>query len=183
MQISNKPTGFSNPGFHVARCCGIIQLGTIFLYGHWKPMLRIEWELPRELRPFKAGEPEQPKIISREYSASLYGESHLKKHLISWFGFEFVNIFATNLDITMILGAPCLLNISHKTDQNGRWFEMVEEVHGARPEDNVPEAINQPRVLQLTEEHFDQRLYEKLPAFLKDKIAGSQEFKKLHNIA
>lgn len=179
MNISDKPPGLSPEGFHIARCFGFIHLGTIFIYGHWKQMIRLEFELPNECRVFKQGENEKPKVVTREYAASLYGKSHLKTHLISWFGEEFVNIFSQNFDISMLLGAPCLLRLSHKRSSTNKWYEEIEELHAVRDTDDVPDPINPIRSLVLNEQEFDARVFNELPKFIQEKIKGSQEYMKM----
>lgn len=179
MNVSNRPPGFSTEGYHVARCTGIIHLGTLFLYEHWKAMVRLEFEMPNDVRPFNPQQPPQPKRISREYAASLYGASHLKAHLVSWFGEAFVNIFSQNFDVSMILGAACTIKIIHKVNGLGKWYEEIDQILPVRKGEVVPPQFNKTRSLILNPEQFDQETFNSLPQFLQDKIKTSQEYQKM----
>lgn len=181
MNVDNKPTSLSPEGYHKARCIGIIQIGTIYFPSHnkWKDTIRLEFELPEELKIYEASKGEQPKILTREYTKSLYGKSHLKSHLITWFGEEFVRQTEANFDLNLLLGEAALIRTSHQRSQGGRWFDQIDEIHAIRPGDEMPPRINQVRTLVLTHNEFDDKLFNSLPQFLRNKIAGSQEFQKM----
>lgn len=179
VNVSDKPPILSPEGYHIAYCTGIIEIGTVFVYGHHKKMLRLEFELPNEVRVFNINEPERPKLITKEYAASLYGESWLKKHLISWFGVDFVEVFSKDYDVCMLLGQKCVLRTVHKLSNQNKWYEDISEIHSAKEDVDYPAQTYKNRVLLLNHDGFDKNVFMQLPLFLQDKIKGSQEYRKL----
>lgn len=179
INVSDKPPALSPEGYHIAYCIGVIQIGTIYVYNHYKNMLRLEFELPNEIRTFNPADGPKPKMLTKEYAASLYGESWLKKHLISWFGVEFVETFSKDYDVSMLLGQKCIVRNVHKVSSQNKWYEDITEIHPYNDEYDYPAQQYPNRVLLLGEDSFDKALFLRLPQFLQDKIKGSQEYKKL----
>jgi hypothetical protein len=179
MPINSKPIGLSAEGLHVARCYALVQLGTIYIPDKWQSRVRISWELPNDQRVFVKGHKPAPKTVSKEYASNLYGNSWLKKHLISWFGQEVMNrLDETNnegFDPFIVVGQPCLLSIVHLRSGKGAWYEDIDGVFPLRHGDVCPAQYNPTKVL--TMENFSFEIFNSLPEFVQKKIMGSKEWK------
>jgi hypothetical protein len=135
----------------------------------------ISWELADELmadgRPFSA---------SKTYTWSMHEKATLRKDLESWRGkaftdedFEGPNAFNTK----KLLGAPCMLTISHETKGDKTFSKVVsigKLLKGVQP----PPLVNKIQYLALTEE-FDPEVYAGLSDKMKALIAESPEYQEI----
>lgn len=177
-----KATGtVSDPcpaGNHVARCIGLIDLGTQEETYQGKPKrqrkILIKWETPLETKVFKEENGEQPYIISKEYTMSLADKSNLKKDLESWRGRAFTEQELAGFDLKNVLGVPCLVNVIH----NDNGYAKITNVSPLPKGTTCPEAINVPfQYFSLDE--FDKVAFDSLSEFWKKKIESSPEYKSL----
>lgn len=184
-QNRSKPRELVPAGNHIARCVSMIEIGTVLEQGFGGKMQKltkvmIGWELPEETRVFDESKGEQPMMISKEYTLSMNEKSNLRADLTSWRGKGFTEEEAKSFDITVLLGIPCMLNISHVPKQKNP-SELREKITlAAIPKGfKAPQQVNPLTILSYDE--FDDRVFEKLPDFLKDKIKSSEEYKILNS--
>lgn len=167
-------------GSYPARCYSMVHLGTIEenILGTVKKLnkVRVTWELPTELKVFKEENGEQPQVISKEFTLSMHEKATLRNFLKNWRGKDFTDEEAKAFDIEKLIGAPCLLNITHKTKKDNSGFYAEIGSVSAMPKGYVcPDAINQKFVF--TYENFDLDKFNLLPEFLKNKMVNSDEYK------
>ena len=171
-------------GNYIARCYKMIEIGTVdeIILGEKKTMhkVRIGWELPTELRVFDKEKGEQPLVIDKEYTLSMHEKSALRKDLKSWRGKDFTEEQAKSFDIAKLLGAPCMLNIIHKTTRGGKDYAMISNISSLPKGFNCPPQINDTFEWNF-EDKFDAAELEKMPDFIKDKVKSSAEYKTLMN--
>jgi len=168
-------------GNYVARCYKMVEIGTCdeeFL-GVKKQMhkVRIGWELPTELKVFKAENGEQPCVIDKEYTLSLAEKANLRKDLQSWRGKAFSDDEAEAFDITKLLGVPCMLNIIHvqgKKDPT-KTYQAIGSVSPMPKGLVCPPQVNETFVFDF--ENFDESKFNTLPDFLKEQIVKTPEYK------
>lgn len=167
-------------GNHVARCYGMIEIGTIteIILGESKTMhkVMIDWELPNEKAVFNEEKGEQPFVFSKEFTLSMHEKASLRLMLTSWRGMKFSDAEASNFDITKLIGVPCMLNIIHKASKDG--LKVYANLAGVTPLPkgfNCPDAITPQRILSF--DNWDQEVYMCLPDWLADKIGGSVQYK------
>lgn len=179
---SNGSTSFEPiaTGNYPARCYSMVHLGTIEenILGTLKKLnkVRITWELPTELKVFKEENGEQPQVISKEFTLSLHEKATLRGFLKNWRGKDFTDEEAKSFDIEKLVGAPCMLNITHKTKKDGSGIYAEIGSVSAMPKGFVcPESINTPFVF--TYEEFDENKFNSLPDFMKNKMVNSDEYK------
>lgn len=187
MQIIAKNDGGSferepiPAGSYAARCYSMIQLGTNTenILGKDKELnkVRITWELPTELKVFKEENGEQPLVISKEFTLSMNEKSNLRKFLESWRGKAFTEQEAEAFDITKLIGAPCLISITHRTAKSGSVYANISSVSMLPKGMECPPQINTTQILAFSE--FDQELFNSLPDFLRNKIVTSVEYKEM----
>lgn len=167
-------------GNYPARCYSMIHIGTVEenIMGTLKRLnkVRITWELPTELKVFKEENGEQPCVISKEFTLSMHEKATLRGFLKNWRGKDFTDEEAKAFDIEKLIGAPCMLNITHKTkkDNSGVYAEIgsISTMPKGFP---CPEQINPTFVW--TYDTFDVDKFNSLPEYLKNKMVHSDEYK------
>lgn len=173
-------------GSYPARCYSMVHIGTVeeVIMGATKKLnkVRITWELPTELKVFKEENGEQPQIISKEFTLSLHEKSTLRAFLKNWRGLDFTEEEAKAFDVTKLIGAPCMLNITHKNKKDGSGvYAEIGSVSKLPKGFACPDAINEPFVF--TYEDYSLEKFNALPEFLRNKMINSDEYKALSNPA
>jgi len=181
----STPRELIEPGTYVARCYQMIHIGTVeeTILGDTKTLnkVRIGWELPTELKVFKEEDGPKPLVISKEYTLSLHEKSALRKDLKSWRGKDFTPDQAQQFDITNLIGAACLITITHKPSKDGtKHYEEIASISNVVKGMEVPEAINKPLILEY--DNWSEETFNSLPNFIKDKIATSIEYNHMRNL-
>lgn len=168
-------------GTYPARCYQMVHIGTVTenVMGSEKTLnkVRITWEIPTELKEFKAGEGEKPYVVSKEFTLSLHEKATLRKFLESWRGKNFTDDEAKSFDITKLLGVACMISITHKTTQSGKTYAEISNVSPVMKGFTVPPQIN-PSV-ELNYENFDFNVFNSLPEYIRNKMKESVDYKKM----
>lgn len=167
-------------GNYPARCYSMIHIGTVdeVILGVTKTLnkVRITWELPSELKVFKEENGEQPHVISKEFTLSMHEKATLRNFLKNWRGKDFSEEEAKSFDIEKLIGAPCMLNITHKKSKDGtKTYAEIGSISTMPKGFPCPEQINPSFVW--TYEDFDIEKFNLLPDFLKAKMVNSVEYK------
>jgi hypothetical protein len=178
----SKPRELVPAGSHAARCYSMILLGTLTeeYMGEKKKMVkvRISWELPEELRVFDESKGEQPMVISKEYTLSMYEMANLRKDLEGWRGQSFTEEEAKVFDITKLLGKPCLLSIIHDANKQGKAYARISSISTLPKSMVCPAQINTNFEFNFAEK-FNIDALEAMPEFIRLKIKSSDEYKAL----
>lgn len=166
-------------GSYPARCYSMIHIGTIDenFQGEIKTMnkVRITFELPTELKVFKEENGEQPHVISKEFTLSLHEKATLRSFLKNWRGQDFTEEEAKSFDIEKLIGAACMLNITHKKSKDGtKTYAEIGSVSKLPKGLECPAQINPSYVW--TYDNFDQEKFNKIPEFLRQKMVTSFEY-------
>jgi hypothetical protein len=179
---SNGSTNFEPiaTGNYPARCYSMVHIGTVEenILGTIKKLnkVRITWELPTELKVFKEENGEQPCVISKEFTLSLHEKATLRSFLKNWRGKDFTDDEAKSFDIEKLVGAPCMLNITHKTKKDGSGvYAEIGSVSAMPKGFACPDQVNPSFVF--TYENFDAQKFGELPDFIKNKMVNSDEYK------
>lgn len=167
-------------GNHVARCYGIIEIGTVeeVVMGEKKQMhkIMIDWELPNETTVFKEENGEQPFVYSKDFTLSMNEKSNLRKMITAWTGKTLTDKEAENFDLTSLIGSACMLNIVHNKSKDGsKTYANLAGVTPLPKGFTCPEPYNKKRCLDF--ENWDQEVFMSLPTWLSDKICSSKEYK------
>lgn len=160
-------------GTHLARCYGIIDLGTSmtdFLDKNGKPKSRSQimarFELPEELmsdgRPFS---------VAAFWTNSTNEKATLRIVLDTWRGRPMTNEEADRFDLNKIVGVPGLVTLG----KNQKGKIKVMGVGPLMKNQKCPPQVNTTSVLWLDE--FDRDVFDKLPDGLRDIIKRSDEYK------
>lgn len=137
MPIAKETSAPRNPipvGMHHAICYGVIDLGTQqprpgsqFHTGPSRKVM-IMWEFPDERIELERDgrRVDLPRALSKEYTLSLHKKAGLRHALVSWRGRQFTDEELKGFDLKNVLGANCMINITHK--ENG-----YEEINAITP--------------------------------------------------
>ena len=180
---SGTPRELTPAGNYVARCYSMIHIGTVedTFKGEKKRFnkVRIGWELPHETKVFDEKKGPEPFVISKEFTLSMNEKANLRKMLESWRGKGFTEDEAKSFDITKLIGATCMINITHKpkvSDPTSHYAEVSAVT--PMPKGMVcPDQVNPTLLWEY--DKADMQVFEKLPDFLKEKIRLSDEWKRI----
>lgn len=170
MIVSDKTETKYTPvdaGMHIARCYMIAELGIQKSNNpsyNDAPKLMIGWELIDSTIEID-GE-ELPRVMSREFTSSIGPKANLRKVLASWRGRDFTAAELESFDLDTIVGAPCYLNVVHKTSGD-KTYANIESVVP------LPAGIDCPKgqLPAVTYDLADGDPPETIPAWIRDKIA------------
>ncbi len=117
-------------GTHQAVCYAVWDLGfQKTTYNNQEKIQHkavISWEINKTIT--KEGEYHGKRfVISNRYTVSMYHESHLRKHLESWFGRSFEDEEKIGYDLEKLVGKNCLLNIVHN-EKDGKTYANISGV-------------------------------------------------------
>ena len=175
------------PGAYVARCYQVIDLGTQTSDGQFGQKsahkLRLSWELFGE---DDDGQPltvtydgkTLPMTVSKNYTVSLHEKASLRKDLTAWRGRNFSDEEARAFDVSKLLGAYALINVTNSVGNNGKTYANVA---GLSPLPK-PLAASKPEgvhaLTQLDLDKPDMAVFDALPAWLQDQIKAAPEWNK-----
>lgn len=164
-------------GNHVARCYGMIEIGTIkeeagIYAGKELHKVRLTWETPHEAHDFGKGL--QPFSVSKEFTLSMNEKATLRKMLESWRGKSFSEEEAKRFDITKLLGVPCMINVIHKTSGKGSKYADISSIATLPKGLEAPAQINP--TYELSFDNWSDNLFDSLPDFIKNKIRSSKQY-------
>lgn len=167
-------------GNHVARCYGMIHIGTVTeknAMGELQTLNKvlIDWELPLEKAVFTEEKGEQPFVFSKDFTLSMNEKANLRKLISSWRGKALSDSEANDFDITKLVGKECMLNIVHKASKDGT--KTYANLAGVTPLPKgleCPAQINPTRVLDY--DNWNQEVFLSLPEWLANKISSSKEY-------
>lgn len=164
-------------GTFVGVCYRFIDLGTqrVEFQGSIKHQrkIMISWELGEELM-----DDGKPFTVSKRFTWSMHEKSTLRHDLEGWRGkaFEPADFGDSGFDTKKLLGAPCVLTITHTTKPDGKTFANVASIgkimRGLQPKPLANEIV----YLSLEKGEFDQAAFDKLSDGLKKIIQASPEY-------
>jgi len=172
------------PGVHIGRCYSLIDLGSqkVEFQGDVKIQHKIlvRWELFGE---DEDGQPltiemdgrTMPMTISKRYTLSLSSKARLRQDLESWRGRGFTDEEAKGFDVSKLLGAYCMVNVTHN-ETNGKTYSNVASLTplpGALKHAK-PDPVHPNQTFDL--DNPDMALFETLHEKLQDTIRESAEW-------
>ena len=190
MALDTPKTGGGGPkvlppaGVHLAVCYSIIDLGTQpnMWQGQPKPtpQIQISWELPNVLHVFDENKGPQPLSVHNIYTLSSADKAKLPAVLKTWGSLKEKPHITAEL-LKKYLGAPCMVTIEHKPstkDPNTVYANIAMAGGAVSPRMqglNVPQYPANPR-LMLDLGNFNWETFDKIPKFMQEKLALSQEW-------
>lgn len=176
--ISEKTGGSFTPlpaGTHMAVCYMMVDEGTQYNenFKNFSHKIRIGWEVPGET--VEVDGEQKPRVISKEYTASLSQKANLRKDLESWRGKAFTPEELKHFDLKSIVGAPCMINVIHN-EYNGNTYAKVSGVMAVPKGIPKPGLSEPPTVFELTDDTDFSDLPNLLPEWLEKIVKNSQEY-------
>lgn len=170
-------------GTHMARLIGLISIGTVKSSFEGKEKegykIRLTWELPNETTVFKEGEQEKPFVVSKELGFSMHKKSSLRPIVEGMIGTALSDEEAYAFDMDDLIGMPCILSIVIDESDKGKYV-AIKSASSLMKGTTCPDQINKTQVLSF--EKWDEKYFETLPSFIKDKIMSSKEYKVMKGI-
>lgn len=156
-----------------AVCIAIIDNGEAFdeKWNKVKRKITLLWELEYENAQ---GETKRGSI-SKTYVFSMHENAALRKALKAWRGREFTAEELKGFAIKNVLGAPCLIQITHYLTADGNTRASINTI-GKLPK-GMAKLESQKELLYFDCEESDLALIEKLPGYLQDRIKESDTYK------
>ena len=183
LTVSEK-SGPSTPpipaGTYLAVCSMMVDLGLQYneRFGNTQQKVLIGWEIPGETIEID-GE-EKPRMISKQYTASLSAKATLRKDLESWRGKSFTPEELKAFDMKTIVGASCMLSIIHaKSTTTGNPYAKISGVM-AVPK-GMPRATLSEPPITLDLDTCDLADVQKLPNWIAEMIMNSETYRAMVN--
>jgi hypothetical protein len=184
MTWSEKASSFEDPpvGVYIARCVGIIDLGTQKEEYQGKTKIQrktvLRWELPTEL--MTTGDHEgKPFVVNKWYTASLSDKANLRADLVNWRGREFTPDELQGFDEKNLLDKVCMLSLTKNDKGKVRVTGVMSKAKGMV----VPDRVNELVYISLEPGKFERPAFEALTDYFKDEIKKSPEWAELNGAA
>lgn len=164
-------------GAHIARCVGVIDLGTRqSLYGPKRDVM-IRWELPLEQN--SKGE---VFTVAAFFTQSLSEKANLRKALVSWRGREFTPEELKGFHAKKLLGVPGMVNVIEKPSADGTRVKHVVSTVSPVPKGmTVPQQVNEGVYVSLEPGEYDSKAFAALSEKIQDMVKESAEWRALQN--
>lgn len=169
-------------GNYLARCFQMVEVGHILAFKDDKKKTHkviLGFELPTLMAEFKAGEGEKPYYVNKEMTLSLNKKASMRKFLEDWRGKPLTEEEASEFELTVLVGAPCWLNIKHRQGKGDKADRTYLDIAGIAPlkkseRATMPAQVNKSQVLAY--DAFDWNLLGTLPNYIQDKIKSADEY-------
>jgi len=103
-----------------------------------KDYARIGWELAQKIDLPGDKYHGKPYLLTRKYTLSMHEKSGLRRMLEEWRGKKYTKAeVKQGVDLAMLIGKQCCINVVHNTASNGNTYANVGSVSG--PMDGMPE--------------------------------------------
>ena len=159
-------------GTHGARLLQAIDLGTQNgIYGP-KRNLMVTFEQPSKLM-----EDGRPFTVTAWYTASLNKKGNLRGALTSWLGRELTGEEIQNFSWKIFSDTPCLVTITHKTNDSGETRAKVQRITAVPEGMDVAPLVGELLIFDL--ENFDEAVFADIPEGIKAIIEKSPQHQAL----
>jgi hypothetical protein len=174
-------------GVFIGRCYELIDLGTqtneTGMYaGKSDHKIKIGFELfgdDEDGNPLtiEVDGKEMPLTITKDYTVSLHEKANLRKELAAWRGKDFTEEEAKGFDVSKLIGAYAMVNVTHKTNAQGK---TRANISGLSPlpsalKNSKPAPVHKNRIFDLDSPDMD--MFDTFYDYLKETIKKSPEWK------
>ena len=166
-------------GMHHAICYSVVDLGLQKISSpkydeKIKPRILLTFEVPDERISYeKDGEQlEGPRVIGKQYTASLHENAILRQDLESWRGKKFTDAELNGFDMSKLIGVNALINVQHNTS-NEKTYANIATINPLAKGMETKAAEN-PHVHYEIEMQYS--FPESMPEWIVDKIKNSVQF-------
>lgn len=161
-------------GAQVARCYRVIDLGTQTTewQGQQKKAHKVmlSWELLGDDRMADG----RPFSISKRYTVSTHEKSNMRKDFESWRGRPFTPAEEATFEISNVVGAYCLLNVTHNAGGDGNVYANVASIMPVPKGLPRPAAVNPNQVFDI--DNPDMAMFDGFSEKLRATITNAEEW-------
>lgn len=171
-------------GSHVARCFGIVDLGTQTSTGKYGT--KSEHRLLLQFEVFGEDDDGSPLVVERDgkqlpmtikqqFKVSLHPKSKLRGFLASWRGRDFTEEEAKAFDVSKLVGVYGLLNVTHSS-KDDRTYANINSISPLPKQLAVtkPAGVHSPVIFNLDEPDMD--VFNEFPEWLQNTIRQAPEW-------
>lgn len=161
-------------GTYLAVCYMLVDLGMQYSEAFKKSSRKvlIGWEVPEETITID-GE-ERPRIITKQYTASLNESASLRQDLAAWRGRDFTQEELEAFDLRNIVGTSCMINVVHKVKKDGKTFANIQSIMALPKGMPKGELDQKPVIFDLDTSEVEQ--VDGLPGWIADMIKKSSTY-------
>ena len=165
-------------GSQIARCVGIMDLGTVMSdwQGKSKPRKRVSlmFEFPKHKATFREEDGPQPLVKTITYTKSFNEKANLRKDLEAWRGAAFTQKELLGWDLDVVLGQPAMITVTHRVNAEGNTKDRITGISSMHEDLKCPDQITPGFVYEIQQHP---RNWDKVPPWAKDEIKASDEYK------
>jgi hypothetical protein len=158
-------------GSHLGICFRCIDLGTQIGQFGSRPLILFSWELTDEL--MSDG---KRFVVSRSYGLSSSRKGLLREVVEGWCGRTLASSEFGKFDLSELLGTTALVGVRHELRDGQTYANVASIMRRPKAVADRMSPTNEAIGLSLADRPFRQFEYEKLPAWIRDKIARSPEY-------
>ena len=163
------------PGVYMAVCVGVVDLGEQYseLFKSYSNKVKFVWALPTETIEIDGKQEERQ--LSREFSVATKNTSKLRTFLSSWNSKTYSDDEFLELDMFEQVGKACMLNvILNETGEYSNVDSIMPIPNG------IPAPTSKTAFFTWDMDHWDDSVFEKLPAWTQEQIKKSTQYQKDH---
>lgn len=160
-------------GTHVGICYMMVDLGMQFseVYKNKSKKVWIGWEITDETIDLDDGP--HHRTMGKQYTASLGESSNLRQDLAAWRGRDFTPQELEAFDLRNIVGAPCLINVVHRTNGT-KTYANVQSIMAMPKGMPIPMATEKHVIYDIDSDPVE--MVDSLPKFLGEQIKKSEDY-------
>ena len=166
-------------GTHLAVCCMLVDLGVQYseTFKSSAQKVLIGWEIPGQTVELDDGP--HPRVIRKQYTASLNERATLRQDLASWRGRDFTPAELAAFDLRSIVGASCLINVIHKEGTNGRTYANIQNIMALPKGMPRGKLVDPPIVYDIDKDPIQD--VDKLPSWIAEIVKKSSSYEEKLN--
>ncbi len=160
-------------GTFPAVCVQVVDKGTQHSdeYDRDYHKIMLGWELGDEFQ-----EDERPHIVWQTLTLSLDAKSRMRPMLVAWRGQEFTVEELAGFKVRSVLGAPCMIGVTHNQSADGKkTYANVSSVLKLPKSMTAPKPVRDLMFYNITE--HDQQIFETFHDRLQETIMRSPEYR------
>lgn len=163
------------PGVYIAICVGVLDLGEQYSekFKNYRNEVQFVWELCGET--VEVDGEKKPRQLSRTFSVASGKKSNLRGFISGWNGIQYSDDQFSDLDLFGQVGKACQLNVV--LNDTGEYANVDSVI--PLPKGMPAPTTNTAPVLWNMDE-WDDKVFEELPDWVKDKIKKSTQYQKDH---
>src|SRR5690606_27917890 len=176
MQLTNEfePKELCPDGTYAARCIRIIDMGTQThkVYGDSRKVNFVFENLDEE------NEDGDPHLHYRTFNAKLTPKADLTKAISKWMKVKIEK--GDTYDLDDLLNQPCMITVETQEKDDGDERSVITSITSVpKSMGKLPKATNDVYSMYLTEDGFDQEIFDDLPEWMQNAIKESPEWEEL----